>query len=144
MIKDFTTYVNESADNNNVKVLEQMAKYITRRFKDEDKIIFTYWIGKIFKFSKFLFISNIEMSEEFKDVKHVFIIIGDKYYDGSGFYSREDIYKNFHISKWSYNDYTFSGTIEDLSKCVDEKKLKLSAKLENELQIILQKYKDKL
>ncbi len=144
MIKDFTTYITESSDNNNIKIMKQMSNYISRRFKDEDKIIFTYWIGKIFRFSKFLFISNIEMSEEFKDVKHVFIIIGDKYYDGSGFHTREDIYNNFHISKWSYNDYTFHGNIEDLSKCIDEKKLKLANKLENELQIILQKYKDKL
>lgn len=143
MIKNFETYINESS-NNNIKTLEQMSKYITRRFKNEDKIIFTYWIGQIFKFSKYLFISNTEMSEDYKDVKHVFIIIGDKYYDGSGFHTREDIFKNFHISKWSYNEYTFSGSLDDLKKCIEEKNLKLDDKLENELKIILQKFKDKL
>lgn len=140
MIKNFITYINESKNKKNI--LEDMSKYISRRFKDEDGIIFTYWIGRIFNFSKYLFISNIEMSEELKDVKHVFIILNDKYYDGSGFYTREEIYEKYHISKWSYNDYTFSGTIDDLSKCVDIKKLKLSAKLENELLAILQKFKD--
>ncbi len=139
-IQKFRNFLNESI--NNVDILEKMSKYITRRFKDEDRIIFTYWIGKIFVFSKFLFISNVEMSEDFKDVKHVFVIIGDKYYDGSGFYTRDEIYKLFHISKWSFNDYTFSGNMEDLSKCVENKKLKLSEKLENELKLILQKYKD--
>lgn len=140
MIKNFKTYINESV--NNIKTMEQMSKYISRRFKNEDMIIFTYWIGQIFKFSKYLFISNIEMSEAMKDVKHVFIIIGDKYYDGSGFYTRDDIFKNFHISKWSYNDYTFSGNLDDLKNCVEEKNLKLSEKLENELKAILQKFKD--
>ena len=82
------------------------------------------------------------MSEDMKDVKHVFIIIGDKYYDGSGFHTREEIFKNYHISKWSFNDFTFSGNLEELSKCVETKKLKLSEKLENELKVILQKYKN--
>ncbi len=140
MIKNFNEYITESIDKKTT--LEQMSKYISRRFKDEDKIIFTYWIGRIFNFSKFLFVSNIEMSEELKDVKHVYIILGDKYYDGSGFHTRDDIYKDFNISKWSYNDYTFSGNIDDLSKCVEVKKLKLSDKLEKELKIILQKYKE--
>ncbi len=142
MIKKFNSFINESY--NNVDVLTKMASYITRRFKDEDRIIFTYWIGKIFQFPKYIFVSNIEMSEELKDAKHVFIVIGDKYYDGAGFHTREDIYDRFKISKWSYNDYTFSGTIDDIEKCIEVKKIKLSEKLENELKIILQKYKDKL
>ncbi len=140
MIKKFNEYINESTDKK--KTLDQMSKYISRRFKNEDKIIFTYWIGRIFNFSKYLFVSNVEMSEDLKDVKHVYIILGDKYYDGSGFHTRDDIYKEFNISKWSYNDYTFSGNIDDLSKCVDTKELKLSDKLEKELKIILQKYKE--
>lgn len=143
MIKTFNKFINESNSNSNSEdVLEKLSKYISRRFKDEDKIIFTYWISKIFKFSKILFISNVEMSEEWKDIKHAFIIIGDKYYDGSGFHTREDIYKKFHISKWSFNDYTFSGNLEDITNCIENKKLKLSDKLELELKTILQKYKD--
>jgi hypothetical protein len=141
--KDFIlSKIYEGNNLENIDIMNKMSIYISRRFKDEDKIIFTYWIGKIFNFTKFLFISKIEMSEEWKDVKHVFVILGDKYYDGSGFHTREDIYKQFHISKWSFNDYTFSGNLEDFSKCVEQKKLKLSDKLELELKTILQKYKD--
>lgn len=144
MIKDFDDFIKESNSNNNVDILNKMSKYISRRFKDEDKMIFTYWIGKIFGFSKYLFISNIEMSEEWKDVKHIFVIIGDKYYDGSGFHTREDIYKQFSFSKLSYNDFTFSGNLDSLTECINEKNIKLPLKLEKELKIILQKYKEEL
>ena len=143
MIKKFNEYLKESVDEK-TNILKKMSAYITRRFKDDDRIIFTYWIGKIFNFPKYLFISSIEMSESLKDIKHIYIIIGDQYYDGAGFHSREDIYDKFHISKLSYNDYTFSGNIDDVVECVKIKELKLTGKLEIELKIILQKYKDML
>lgn len=143
IVKKYSEFIkiNENAQNSE-DILIKMANYISRRFKKENSIIFTYWIGLIFGFSKFLFISKIEMSEDFKDVAHVYIIIGDKYYDGEGFHNREDIFEKFHISKWSFNDYTFFGNLENLKKCIDVKQLKLSGKLEKELKIILQKYKE--
>ena len=140
MIKKFYEYINES-ESKNIILLNKVSKYITRRFKNDDRTIFTYWIGLIFGFTKYLFISKVEMSENLKDVIHAYAIIGDKYYDGSGFHTREDIYDKFHMSKWSFNDYTFSGDLNLLEKCVKENNLKLNGKLETEIENILLKYK---
>ena len=141
MIKKFNEYIKESSDNS-VSILNKISKYINKRFKNENNIILMYWIGLIFGFTKYLFISKIEMSESLKDVKHIYTIIGDKYYDNTGFHSKDEILELFHLSKWSFNDYTFSGDFEMLRNCVKEKDLKLSGKLDNEIKIILQKYKN--
>ena len=144
IIKKFEQYyLNENVKTNDDNLLEKVSRYISKRFKkDDEKLVYTYWIGKIFNYNKFLFVSKIEMSEELKDVCHVYIILEDKYFDGTGFHTREEIYEKFHISKYSYNDYTFYGDLNLLNKCVDIKKSKLSTKLENELKIVLQKIKD--
>ncbi len=143
-ILKYSNYLTENTTigKNNTEVFKKMAVYITRRFKDEDSIIFTYWIGKIFNFKKFLFISSVTMSESFKDVKNVYCMAGDRYYDGKGFHTKEEVIEEHHMSKWSFNDYTFTGGMEKLSDCVKEKDLKLGEKLQTELTIVLNKYRD--
>lgn len=139
----FDNYLLENKDNN-VDVLKKMNKYINKRLKNENILIITYWIGKIFNFKKFLFVSKIEMSEEMKDVYNIYIIIGDKYFNEKGFFIREDICKQFEFSLNSFNDYTFIGNVDDVKNCIEIKKITLNNKLEKELKLILQKFKDML
>jgi flavodoxin len=144
IVKKFNDYFLNENKELDKDTLDKVSKYITKRFKyeTEDLIVFTYWISKILNYDNLIFISRLEMSEEFKDVSHVYIIIGDKYFDGKGFHTREDLYKKHNFSKYSYNDYTFHGNLTDLIKCIKEKKLEITNKIEKELKIILQKIKE--
>lgn len=138
----YSDFINESMKN--ITLLDKITKYISRRYKNTNNelMLILYYIGKIIKFDRFLFVSKIEMSEEKKDVKHIFIVgKNSKYYDGTGFYTKNEIIEKFHISKFSYNDYTFYGNLEDVKKCIDVKKIELHPKIEAELKTILEKIK---
>ena len=127
-----------------VETLELMANYISRRFKNEDKILFTYWIGEIFEFTKYLVVSKIEMSEYDQDVTHVYIVLDDKYYDGSGFHTKEDLYKSHNMSQYTFKDFTYNGSLDKVKKYLDSKDIKLNTKQVEELKHIVEKYKERL
>jgi hypothetical protein len=134
----------DSKTDSKTEVLEKMANYIKRRFKNEDKILFTYWIGKIFEFTKYLIVSKLELSEYDQDVTHVYIKLDDKYYDGSGFHTKEDLYKEHNMSQYTFKDFTYNGDLNKVKKCLDSKDVKLNTNQVEELKHILEKYKDKL
>ena len=127
---------------NKVDNLEKMSNFIKRRFKNEDKILFTYWIGKIFEYDKYLIVSKIELSEYDKDVSHVYIVLDDKYYDGSGFHSKEELYKAHNISQYSFKDFTYNGDLNKVKNCIDGKNIDINSKKVEELKHIIEKYKD--
>ena len=141
---EFSNIINENkSDDSSVEVFEKLANYITRRFNNEDRILFTYWIGKIFDLSKYLIVSKLELSEDDKDVVHVYIKLNDKYYDGSGFHDIEDLYKEHHFSKWTLKDFTYNGSITDVKRILDTKDIKLNSNQITELKHILEKFKEK-
>jgi hypothetical protein len=135
---------NESKEDSKVETLEKMSNYIKRRFKNEDKILFTYWIGKIFEFTKYLVVSKIELSEYDQDVTHVYIKLDDKFYDGSGFHTKEDLYKEHNMSQYTFKDFTYNGDLNKVKKCLESKDVKLNTNQVEELKHILEKFKDKL
>ena len=82
------------------------------------------------------------MSEDVLDVIHVYIKLNDKYFDESGFYSKEDLIKKFDLDQYNFNDLTFNSDIDKLKKVIEHKKLKLNDNILKELKNILTKLRD--
>lgn len=123
--------------------LRKISNFIEKRFKKDNKhnAIFVYWIAKMMDYKKIIFVSTVEMSEDPKDVKHVFIKIEDKYFDQSGFCEKEDIIEEFDLDQYNFKDLVYNGTIEDLQKVIKTKDLKIGDKHLKELQNIILKFK---
>ncbi len=138
----FNMFINESKSNGK-NILEKMSKLIKRRFKNEDRVVFTYWIGKIFNFEKYLIISGVEFSDNIKDIIHVYIKIDDEYFDGSGFHTKEDIIKNHGMSKYSFKDFTYYSKSDLIEKFLNKKEIKLNSAQIDELKHIIEKFKIK-
>lgn len=151
LFKDFMNESNDNAndsDKNRDKVLNQMSKFIQKRFKDEDRIVFTYWMGVILGFENFLIISKIELSEYDKDIVHVYIIIdseeGNKYFDGDGFHTIAELYKEHNMSKYTFNDFTYTSNIDKVKKYLDIKDIKLKSNQIDEFKHIVETFKEKI
>jgi hypothetical protein len=93
-----------------------LSNLLKRRFKTINPYLFAYWVGKTFAVKKFLFVSKVERSNHEKDVKWVYCIIGDYYYDFNGFYSSTDLMDKEELNKWNMNDFTFNGDFEMVTK----------------------------
>ena len=122
---------------------DKMCNFLTRRFKNDnifDSII--YWVGKIFGYKNFLFLTKIELSEETKDIKKFFLIVDDKYLDRIGLHSKDDIMKEYHITQYTWKEFTYKGTFEDVEKYVKFKDNKPNDKQLKELKIIIQNFKN--
>lgn len=125
-------------------VFDKMSNFLTRRFKNEnifDYII--YWIGKIFQYKNFLFITKIELSEDTKDIKKIFLIVDEKYLDRTGLHTKEDIMKDYHITQYTWKEFTYKGSFEDVEKYMKIKDKKPNDKQLKELKIIIQNFKNK-
>lgn len=141
MIKYFNEFIKENVEYKGIDILTNLSNFIKRRFKN-DSMLFTYWIGKIFNFSKYLLLTKIELSEHLQDVTHAYIILGDKYYDVNGFHTKEDLCKKHDISEYSFKDFTFSAKLDSVEKCLKE--TELNTKQIEEMKHIIQMYKNKL
>ena len=126
----------EESDDN-IK-LRNVSNFIEKRFKNEKlNPIYVYWVAKIFKLEKIIFVSKIEMSEAAKDVIHTYIKIEDKYFDQTGFYDKEDIIKEFDLDEYNFKDLVYNGSLTDLQDVIKTKELKMSDKQLKELQSIV-------
>ena len=140
--RQITENKKEESDNN--LDLRKISNFIEKRFKKDNKhnAIFVYWIAKMLDFKKIVFVSTVEMSEDSKDVKHVFIKIEDKYFDQRGFCEKEDIIEEFDLDEYNFKDLVYNGTIEDLQKVIKTKDIKIGEKHLKELQSIIMKFKN--
>lgn len=139
-IKSFSIFEEKDMD----LVFDKMSNFLTRRFKNEnifDYII--YWIGKIFQYKNFLFITKIELSEDTKDIKKIFLIVDEKYLDRTGLHTKEDIMKDYHITQYTWKEFTYKGSFEDVEKYMKIEDKKPNDKQLKELKIIIQNFKNK-
>jgi hypothetical protein len=115
------------------KTLLSMSNLIKRRFSEIDIFAFSFWVGKFFNVNKFLFVSKVERSQHEKDVKHVYCIVGDYYYDHVGFYTYNELMNKEELNKWNMNDFIFKGDLELVKQLKSSKKIEMSKSAKQEL-----------
>lgn len=132
----------ESLNNEIENKLKKISNYIKKRFKEKYNSLFVYWISKIFKVDKISFISKIELSEDIKDVKHVYINFDNIFYDEKGFYDKNEIMEKHNLTEYNFKDLVFDSGVKKLKTLIDKEKIEISNKSLDELKIMIQKIKD--
>jgi hypothetical protein len=138
-IKLFEQFSEEKTDNIQ---LRKVANYIEKRFKKRNNPIFVYWIAKIFNINDISFVSEIEMSENIKDVKHVFIRLENKFFDETGMWDKEDLMKEFDLTEYNFKDLVFDDGLDKLKDLVDKQDFKMSEKSLDEMKKMIEKIKN--
>lgn len=96
--------------------IKKSISYLNKRVNNTDSLLYVYLLSKIYKINNILYITSVEFSNNEEDVIYAYIPYDNKYINGKGIYTKEEIMKQHDIPNNTFKEFTFKSDNTILKK----------------------------